>query len=149
MSEAWVVRESERQTLLENLMRAAFEKEREAINGSSWFFLLLSAAIIRHLLSRRRPGRGSALSSLTAGWLFLESVLKFFTQEVLPKIQEFSRTESEADALLVRFLERILQSGLTPFPAALMREEIFNPQEIFLAPSAMSEMPHNKTTLDN
>ena len=101
-------------------MRAAYKKETE--ESSSWFFLLLSAAIIRHLLMVEH--QGSNLNIIISPWLFPESVLRFLTQEVLPKIKEFSRTETEENALLAGFLERVLKSGLNPFLAMLMREEI-------------------------
>ena len=138
MPEAWRVRESQRQELFEDLKRRAFEKEEEEDGSHCFFLLLLSAAIARHLIMVKQ--RGSALNIIIFPWLFPESVSRFLTQEVLPKVKEFSRTETEADALLAKFLGEILQSGLNPFHAALMREEISNPQKIFHASSAMTKM---------
>lgn len=138
MTEAWKVRESQRQEFLEDLKRMAFEKEEKEDGGRHFFLLLLSAAIARHLSLAGQ--QGSNLSTILASWLFPESVARFLSQEVLPKIKKFSRTETEENALLVGFLERVLKSGLNLFHAALMREEISNPKGIFNAPSAMTEI---------
>ena len=122
--EAWAVRETERSEFLREL----FGEAREAEESSDRPFLLhLIKAIVDYMLgdvNQANPATG------------------FLLNKVLLDIKDFSRSRTEAEALLAMLLRKhIVPAMLIERLTALEREETDKPELIFQAPSAMHEAP--------
>jgi len=129
VTEAWIVRDMERQELRQKLMREA-EAWEETEENRGRFLLRLAEAIAALLVHKSEmrvpPTRASA----------------FLFGKVTPEIESFARSEAEYWAILAMFLEKdVLPSALSSYYAELQRQEIEEPEVIFRAPSAMSEVP--------
>ncbi len=135
MAEAWMVRNLERQKLLEELMSEVYryddKNQRDRVCNAS---MQLVDVIIKFLYSVK-----SALADNNT-WRGETEAHKLFENSFLPKIVSFARSELELYFLLAELSKKILNSALTPIRSALMHIEIIDPQLIFHAPSAMSPM---------
>ncbi len=126
MIEAWSLRSIQRQKLLEELMHDIYEAEEK---GS--FKLLRLAQVIIRRLDGVGPENTDFIGDIPA---------EFFFERILPKIKSFVRAEEEANFLVAELLQRVLKSALVSVHSALSSLEIHNPQLIFHASSAMTEM---------
>ena len=128
MSEAWMVRGIQRQRLIEDLIRKVYDEEDKRLDKDKIFkredFLFSFVSLIGGYLSNENE----------------EETASFFLESILPSVKKFSRSDSEAKALLSTLLEKVLSSATQSFHQALHREEFENPQQIFHAPSAMAEV---------
>ena len=131
MAQAWQVRSYQRQRLLERLMRMVYQQEEAS--GEKTFLFDLILVVAGYLKERREAPSGSEFKAQT-------DTARFFLQKLLSEITEFSRSLTERDALIAKFLEKLLESGLSPFFMALTRQEIEEPQDVFHAPSASAEV---------
>ena len=97
------------------------------------FYLDLISDIIRHFrdLSRGAPENLGVQTDTFA----------LFKEKIMPRVEAFARTDSEARVLLATLLKTLLDHGLRPFYHELQREKHENPELIFQAPSATSEVP--------
>jgi len=138
MSEAWQVRECQRQQLIEKLVRGVHDWADELCDPS--FYLEVVAVMIGYLQDRQKGISNPEVDGKKAPGSFFNTVL--------PNITKFSRTEAEGDVLVATFLEKVLASGLSPFRAELQKEELFSPEKIFKAPSAMVEVPEEEAAAD-
>lgn len=129
-AEAWQVRGSQRQDLIEELIQASYREEAELDDKS--FHLGLASVIAEYLQDRRNEIAKPDIRPDHFG---------FFFGAVLATIENFARTEVEKDALVAQFMEKMMAAGLSPFQAALLEQEMHEPEKIFHAPSAMSEIP--------
>ncbi len=128
--EAWQVRESQRQELIEGFVRASYQRETEV--GDKTFHLGLASVIVKYLKDRQKGIARPEVRLDHCGIFFGAALIAF---------KNFARTEVEKDVLIVQFLEKVLVTGLNPFRTALTSQEIHEPEKIFHAPSAMSEIP--------
>jgi len=126
VAEAWIVRDIERQELRQRLMREAWKAAEE--NGGR-FLLRLAETIVAFLVHKSKRNM-----PVTSG--------QFLFEKVISEIERFARSPAENWALLAMFLEKdLLPSALNSYYAELQRQEIEEPEVIFHAPSAMSEVP--------
>lgn len=127
MAEAWMVRGAQRQRLLEKLMGEVY---REAENfDDDRFFYYMAEALIDHLHDKviaRRPFHGK-------GW-GNSSYAKDVVVRLLPEIEDFTRTSSEENFILVEFLNKVVHSIYCSVSSKLRHDEIFSPETIFQAP---------------
>ena len=130
MSEAWQVRQYQRQQLVEKLTRKVHDRADEV--GGSSFYLEVVSVMIGYLQDRHKGVSNPKFNE--------KSLAGFFFSSVLPTINDFVRTEAEGDVLVTQFLEKVLASGLNPFRSELQKEEMLTPEKIFNAPSAMAEV---------
>lgn len=132
MIEAWMLREIQRQGLLEKVMREVYEAEEKGT-----FKLLWLVEIIIKYFDGMRPENTSFTANVPA---------QFFFERILPEIKSFARADEEANFLVAELLQKVLKSALMPIHSAKMALEMNNPQLIFNAPSAMTEveMPEEK-----
>jgi len=141
MAEAWQVREGQRQELVENLMIKVFEQSESFDDEKDAFRFECEVAenIVSFLKGARFVEEVKRIPHLYE-WRFN----KFVHEQIWGLIKEFSRTPSERNALLVRFLERLLDSILNHFHAELTHDEIQNTRAVFGTDSAMDEVPFSK-----
>lgn len=134
MPQAWEVREAQRQRLLESLRMAAF-REDEDLEGNhlNRFFLELVAEIISCLKTRltKQPDRPA-----TEG-----RRVKDFVELAFSEISSFARTEEERDFLSAELALALFRSGLSPFFAALTRQEVHRPELVYGGHKATDEIP--------
>jgi|SRR3989344_427342 len=128
-TEAFTKRGMERQNLIDHFMRVAHEEEERRDDPTFLFMLVLA---ISEYLQRRRLN--SPPRSITQEDGFLAG-------RFLIPIGIFSRSRREEDALLAKLLEQIVRSAVLHFHSQLQQEESYDPETIFRAPSAMTEMP--------
>ncbi len=131
MPEAWQVRESERQQLIEELVRGVHDWADELCDPS--FYLEVVSVMIGYLQDRQK--------GVSNPWVDRKRAPGSFFSSVLPSITKFARTEAEGDVLVATFLEKVLASGLSPFRSELQKQEMLTPEKIFNTPSAIAEMP--------
>lgn len=136
MAEAWMVRGAQRQRLLERLMSEVY-KEAENFDYDR-FFYYMAAVLIAHLYNK-----------VVAEWPVLERHYEklSYASDVLtrlrPEIENFARSPSEENFILVEFLNRVIHSIYCSVSSDLRRDEIFKPETIFQAPSAMAEVEYS------
>lgn len=137
MPEAWVVREIGRQELLRDLMRQVYD-QNDLISGNGNHFMFNLGTVILYYLHTERH-----LSHLLDPEAFTEKGEKrWFNDKVWPRINSFSRTRIEQDALIATFLEKhLLPALLRQFSSELQRQEFEEPERIFKAKGAMEEVP--------
>lgn len=128
MPTAWQVREYQRQQLIEELSHNFYQKE---INQET-FSLELVSVIIGYLQDREKGILEPDFKKDAAGTFLTNS---------LSAITDFARTKAESDVLVIKFLKSVLDCGLSQFYTELNRQEFHYPEQIFNAPSAMSEVP--------
>ena len=129
-AEAWQVRGSQRHELIEDFVRASYQRETEV--GDKTFHLGLASVIVKYLKDRQKGIARPEVKLGHCGIFFGAALIAF---------KNFARTEAEKDALFAQFLEKVLAAGLNSFQAALTSQEIYEPEKIFHTPSAMSEIP--------
>ncbi|MDP4001554.1 MAG: hypothetical protein Q8P69_00695 [bacterium] len=148
MPEAWMVRSGQRQRFIESLVKKFHDKVdqlTEAINASTseefeskvadlrrWFTRdLLVAMIISHGNLRELLGSNLSISD--------------FLVQIQRDTREFARAPEEVSVLLHRFFMEVFKTLSNERESALSRLEFTDPQKIFHAPSAMTEVeiPHD------
>ena len=67
--------------------------------------------------------------------------IRFFLTEIVPKIDLFIRTPVEERVILAELAEKILKMLAAPLYSDLRNTEINNPQLVFKAASATTEVP--------
>ncbi len=139
MTEAWAKRGSERQELLQELMQEVYKAEEEGGNKIMGgeerigFELDLIQVIAAHLKQRIDPqDRPDDVDRFASSF--------FFRDDLLPRVTEFSRAEEENKWLLFELMEKLEKSVGSYIQGKLLRLEQSNPQQIFQAPSAMTEV---------
>lgn len=132
MAEAWMVRGAQRQRLLEKLMSEVY-REAEAFNDDR-FFYYMAGALIDHLHNKVIAG-----PLQEKGW-GSTSYAKDVFDRLLPEIENFARTSSEENFILVEFLNKVVHSIFCSVSSDLRHDEIFSPETVFQAPSAMAEV---------
>lgn len=65
---------------------------------------------------------------------------KFLADKICPLIERFERDAAEGYAMMMRLAEWLTASLSRPFQSALQRLELDDPQKIFRAESAMTEV---------
>ena len=132
MPEAWIVREGERQKLIEKLIGKVFTysgdkflDEKQAAD-----FEFYTARVVLQTLNKRG-----------FNWDANVDDHEFFDREIWGPICSFGKTPSERNALLARFLEKLLGSVLNHFHAELRSDEIHNTRAVFGTDSTMDEVP--------
>lgn len=142
-TEAWVKRGAERQELLRELMQKVYGVE-EGTGGKEsmgeekriWFKFDLIQVIAERLKQRVDPrDRQNDIDRFTSSF--------FFRDEILRRVEEFSRAEEETNQFLCELMERLQKSIMSQFQGELSKLEFYDPQRIFHAPSAMTEVPLN------
>ena len=123
-------RESQRQELIEGLIQVSYQEEDSLRDRT--FYLKLASAIASYLKDRQK--------GITEPKTKTDKVGLFFAS-ILIIMKHFAQTEVERDALIAEFLEKTVAIGTHPFQAALLSQEIHEPEKLFDAPSAMSEVP--------
>jgi len=126
MNDAWMVREAERQALLETLKQQVMEKEQEY--GRREFDYDLAHECLYFLKSETRVGRIA-----TYGTRYLEQV-------ALPLINEFARAKEERDMIVCELLTWLTQTITSRFRSDLTHKEIMDPKVIFHADSATTQI---------
>ncbi|MBI4128721.1 MAG: hypothetical protein HY460_01605 [Parcubacteria group bacterium] len=131
MAQAWQVRESERQRLLERLMHKVLDEEER--RGSPHAFCLELAQCI---LQKLRGGASFASMHTVDIELYV-----YYVNEVSVPLRMFARSPTETRALLATFLLRhLLPSALSPIYSDLGKEEHENPKKMFGAERATDEV---------
>ena len=126
-TEALTLRGMERENLLGKLFDMALaEEEKDPV-----FLYKVARALLGHVQQRK----------YNAPRHDMDQNPEFFNEVVFPEIQRFARSQAEEDSLFADFLEHIVDAIVIDFYITLRREEEHNPQLIFQAPSAMSEVP--------
>jgi len=133
MTEAWVKRESERQTLLENLMRQVWDKGDELGEADAKMFEFELMQVLLEYLKRRRVKADQKKMEGTAG--------AFFWEHLFVEITGFSRAQEEIEWLVGELLGKLFHSVQSHLSGELTKLEQLNPYQIFRAPTAMSEVP--------
>jgi hypothetical protein len=136
MPQAWLVRGSQRQEFIENVMRRIREKEEESETANWQKFLCDLVTVIllemrENQITKRITEAGSGKAS---------EVEEFFVFSILKPLGNFACTESEKKALMAEILEKVVTSFTREFYCALVREECNNPMAVFRAPSATAEV---------
>jgi len=132
MSEAWMKRGWERQQLIKEMMSSSYRKQDDI--GDVAYHLGVALAVIEYLKRRQRGEENPKVRFSKE-----ESHCELFFGGALERISQFARSEVERDALLVQFLKKMINTGVSRFRGELSREEIMEPEKIFHAPSAMAE----------
>lgn len=104
---AWQVREMERKQVLGGLHSRAHEL-REGVYGDELFFFRIARLILFYLAEQT----------------FSDGPTGDFCREVVEEIESFARTDEERDALIARFLEKIIESIVISFNHGLNVQEL-------------------------
>jgi len=129
MNDAWMVRGSERQNLLESLKREVMEKENNEEPGRHVFQYDLAHVLLQFLLNEEMVG------------CLTESIGNtYFQCNVLPKTSGFARAKEERDVIICELLTWLVTSITSRFHSNLLHREIMDPQTIFRAPSATTQI---------
>ncbi|MDD5318209.1 MAG: hypothetical protein PHF79_00085 [Candidatus Pacebacteria bacterium] len=139
MSKAFMKRGSERQALHEeahkDIYRLEETSEEWAKNGHK-ACAYLAQIIIAYLF-----GKNMSHLSSTRRERYELVAEELFQKVTLRRYATFARAEEEEKAMLAEFALWLIESqALCQFPHDLARIEICDPQTIFRAPSAMSEV---------
>ena len=126
MNDAWMVRASERQELLEKLKREVMEKEEEY--GRREFDYDLAHVCLHFFQSEDRIGRVATYAT------------RYFEQVALPAITEFARATEECDVLVCDLLAWLTESITIRFRSDLTHKEIMEPKVIFHADTATTQI---------
>ena len=148
MTEAWAVREWERQELREKLKRLAYrmydeiddareESPEEPGTGFRCWLLELAQTILIHL-----GGWGSMGSNVVPG-LPGEAATpaeRFFNEKIRPEVEAFGRTLSEQAFCYAKLLDEFVGAAVGRFHSELLVDEQTHPDRVFHASSAMEEV---------
>lgn len=147
---AWQKREIERRNLIALLLGLAYRKSEEF--SKTPFHLIIVRAIVNHLKERSEEKHGRRVSGFEEPDLIRDSGARGpyhpFLREVQERITEFARSDAERDALYVRLLEKMIEVGTFYITAELRSEENHEPEKIFKASSATTEVPDTLTKLE-
>lgn len=143
MVEAYVKRQAERQELLRELMQTVYNVEEGAGNAESMgeeerieFKLDVIQVIAAHLKQRVYPqDRPDNIDRFASSF--------FFRDDILSRVGEFSRAEEENEWLMIELMGKLKESVNSYLHGKLAKLEQSNPQQIFQAPSAMTEVSLN------
>ena len=123
MLEAWIIRGMEREKIIKEVMGLIYEK---AGDDNNIFFEIVEIAT-RHL--RKKSGYTGRISTT-----------ELFFNKILPLVQRFSRASEEERFIVAEISKKALNSGLMDCYSFLAKLEIDNPERVFCASSAMSEI---------
>lgn len=143
MSEAFMVRGSERQRFLESVKRTIMDKE-DALEDQfefsqenlSPYYETLSKVLMAYLIH----GEDWEIFEFRVLSKFRAWVRDFVREAILPSVAEFSRVEEERKALLASLLEWTVGVITKNSHSALLRKEMMDPQSVFRAESAMTKI---------
>ena len=144
MTEAWAKRGFERQELLEKLMQMVYNVEGRTTSSDESmgeeerieFELDLIQVLAAYLKQKVYPqDRPDDIDRFAASF--------FFRDEILSQVKEFSRAEEENEWLLLLLMGKLKESVDSYLHGKLAKLEYSDPQRIFQAPNAMTEVPLN------
>ncbi len=124
MTEAWMVRSSERQELLETLKQKAMDLEEPPRRLARYDLARTCLAFLED--ETAKPTESQAAT--------------FFFTEALPAITSFARAKEERDIIVCELLTWVVGSVTARFRGDLTHKEIVAPKTIFHATSAMEEV---------
>jgi hypothetical protein len=123
---AWQVRESERQTFLEDVLRRARGLEDTA--GRINLYRVLFSLLDQRLARQQAMVRSTILPEIP--WDAKEAVCNFF-DELLGELRSFQRTEEEGMMLFGKLLERAAKEIAEPSGIELRNQEFLEPERIW------------------
>lgn len=135
--QAWMVRGSQRQTLLEEIRTKLFRLEDDIPRPCVDYYMTHR---LLDLLERRNPDWSVPDDKPPTVSETDERLGEFFDKEILRKITEFARAEEEANLLFAELLGKIVDSLRNVFYGPLQRKEMEDPETIFRARSATDEI---------
>lgn len=116
MSDLWMVRGCQRQTLIVGFMRKVYDAAEESDNEDEFLFSFLKT--ILHTLHMGHPFRSQPQPGIdSSGRLIVEFLLE---------INGFASSQAESDLLLVDLFEKVRISAFARFRNAAHREEILS-----------------------
>jgi len=124
MSDAWMVRESERQEFLETL-------KRRVIDIDKWPYQDVCYSLARICLNFLQDETTEPADTIPDNL--------FFT-EFLPAMSNFSRAEEERSILIIDLLSWLVKSIAIRYRSALTHKEMRDPHTIFHADSATTDI---------
>lgn len=129
MDQAWMIRSSQRQMLLETLKHRIMnaEEKRELRIDYDLAKICLVFLEFGGTMLRTPPNVGFD------SW-------ELFHETLLPSIEKFARAVEERDAMISDLLEWLIGSVTRDPRATLVRKEIAEPQTIFRAETATTEV---------
>lgn len=144
MTEAWMVRSGQQQRFIENLIRQfhdEVEKLIDELDDLDFEELERKSVEVRDVFTRNLLIEILLYpNSQSDDGLFSNRAKKFWHEIVGARIKEFSRAPEETKVLAWRFFIEVAKSSSNKFESALSRLEHMNPQKLFHASSAMSEV---------
>jgi type IV secretory pathway TrbL component len=111
-AEAWQVRGSQRQDLMEDLIQASYREEAELDDET--FHIGLVSVIAEYLKSRRKGIVKPVIEPDNLGTFFAT---------VLGVIRNFAWSKVEEDALIAQLMEKVMAVGLRPFQSVLLEQD--------------------------
>jgi len=134
MSEAWRIRDIQRQATRGVMVRALRDLEDELKCDSSVTALTFCSMLIDHLKGQVpvHVSPNDQLKDLPK--------IQEFQRQAMESIATFGRTPSERNAVIVDLLKEVLETAIMPFHTALIIDEREHPQTIFSANSTMDDM---------
>lgn len=128
MTEVWHAREAKQQEFVRELAEKVWDAADESGNYDEFVICFLIAVLKRLRIQAKGSGKVDADE---AGKLFYEMRERIF---------RFSRVKSEELALTHRLFSEVERSIASWMERDYLRDQIIKPQEVFGAPSAMSEV---------
>ena len=138
MADAFMVRGSQRQKFQDELHRLIYdleEKYDDWANNRVKAYFYLTYLIGQYLVGEL----ATALAALPSPTKY-ESVARDTLVIVIERCRSFSRATEEQRYMLAEFMMWLTESALHPEQASLVRKEITDPQTIFHAHSATSDV---------
>ncbi len=129
MDQAWMVRSSQRQMLLETLKHRVMDAESKRERRIDYDLAKICLAFLEN---------GSDVSRIPSNVSF--DSWELFHGKILPAIENFSRAVEERDVLVCNLLEWLTGSVTRDSLAALTRKEVAEPRTIFHAETATTEI---------
>ncbi len=124
MNDAWIVRDFERQELVERFKSRVIEIEEPPLRHFNYD---LARACLKFLQDETtRPAESQADT--------------FFFREFIPTVSEFARAKEERDVLVGTLLQWLVASITGRFQGNLTHKEIMDPRTIFRAESATTQI---------
>ena len=129
MDQAWMIRSSQRQMLIETLKHRVMDAESEREGRIDYDLAKVCLAFLENGHDASRiPSNVNSDS-----W-------ELFHGKILPAIERFARAVEERDALVCDLLKWLTESVTREFVKALTEKEIAEPRTIFHAETATTEM---------
>ncbi len=142
MAEAWMVRSSQRQRLVEGLVSLIRDLVEESADGEE------VTAGLRYLIARFYTLLGNKQTRKMSWKAFVDATVcarsshqERLIARVVEQIHQFARAEEEALAMFEQVLKGVTGVLENETARELSRVEHEDPQKIFHAPSAMSDIP--------